>query len=688
MSPAGKLAASEGFGGESERRKRLGQFFTGTGLGRILGALSRADEARSIVDPMAGSGDLLAACLELGARPQTMGAMEIDPVAFRTCKERLPSVSCVLGSAFDAGVVAALPRREWDLVVANPPYVRYQSIAKGAGKHVKLPSAVEIRNALIDAIGEMTALDDEDKELFRALARGYSGLADLAVPSWILCASMVSVGGRLALVVPESWLSRDYASVVQYLLLRWFRIEHIVEDEHAAWFENAQVKTTLLVARRIVRRESAFDWGETEMFSRIRVSGKAAGASGPIARLFPDSPNPESDFAAMVRQALDKGSVLDQELLKAFPTQIPSVSEGLMAACSKFKWLQTVGETMAKPGRACRPPAALEEWLARGKGASLVPLDSIGICVGQGLRTGANSFFYATAVSEKDGEVLLSLNGVPGIKEARVPSSCVRPALRRQSDLPDGFMVSAGDLVGRVLDLRNTALPEDIVAAGDIAKKRYSPMPEGLASLVRMAALADFGDGTAHKRIYELSAVAPNARKGNPEKGQAPRFWYMLPDFAPRHAPDLLVPRVNGNSPKAWLVENRDALVDANFATIRVGDGSSFPDKHALLVLLNTSWCKAVLESSASVMGGGALKVEATHLSRMPVPKLGKEKWLRLSEIGQRLAMDGSGLNEANALVASALLGRKARKDEIAALDRLAEDGSERRKKHKQKKGA
>ncbi len=172
-------------------------------------------------------------------------------------------------------MLGKLPRLQWDLVIANPPYVRYQSTSKGTGKDYALPNAVEVRNGLIANIGLLPALDDTDKELFTKLAHSYSGLADLAVPSLILCAGLVAPGGRLALVVPESWLSRDYATVAHYMLLRWFDIEYIVEDEHAAWFADAQVKTTLLVAKRIPRREGAFSFPKGKSFLKIAVSGKA-----------------------------------------------------------------------------------------------------------------------------------------------------------------------------------------------------------------------------------------------------------------------------------------------------------------------------------------------------------------------------------------------------------------------------
>ncbi len=83
-----------GCASEAERRKRLGQYFTGAGLGRVLAALAQAEKAESIVDPMAGTGDLLAACLEIGAAPASIAGIEIDRVARDACANRLPQADC------------------------------------------------------------------------------------------------------------------------------------------------------------------------------------------------------------------------------------------------------------------------------------------------------------------------------------------------------------------------------------------------------------------------------------------------------------------------------------------------------------------------------------------------------------------------------------------------------------------
>ncbi len=43
-----------------------------------------------------------------------------------------------------------------------------------------------------------------EKTVWSALASGYSGLADLSVPSWLLAALLVRPGGRIAIVAPAT----------------------------------------------------------------------------------------------------------------------------------------------------------------------------------------------------------------------------------------------------------------------------------------------------------------------------------------------------------------------------------------------------------------------------------------------------------------------------------------------------
>lgn len=683
------LSQREGFASDAARRKRLGQYFTGTKLGRLLAALAGADQAASIIDPMAGNGDMLVACRQYGAISASFGAMEIDPIALKACAERIPDVAPILGSAFAPESLQQLARDQWDLVITNPPYVRYQSLASSAGEDFPIPSGQEIRAHLLAAISNAAALEAEDKRLFKQLALAYSGLADLAVPSWILCAALCAPGGRLALVLPESWLSRDYAAIVHYLLLRWFKIKYIVEDSHAVWFPDAQVKTTLLIADRIPRKNSAFDWQESDMFLRIRLSSGTIGVGSIVDNVFEGvETNPEQAFASLAAGWLASGIGERPLLVEAELVSLSGVAGNLRRACTKSKWLsklESLGHSAeAVPTEAYSMPPALAQWLGHRPHTEITSLHSFGVSVGQGLRTGANFFFYADAVNESEDEVELQTSKEFGRTRYQVPKSQVLPVLRKQAELPKGYVVEAQGLKGRVLALQHSALPEDIVLATSKsgAASPYTEISRPLADFIRVADELEVDEDGKH--IRELSAVAPNVRAGGSKKAPAPRFWYMLPDFAPRHRPDLCVARVNSGSPRTFLNRSREAIVDANFSTIWL-NADSVADNWGLLALMNGAWCSAALELSAAVMGGGALKVEASHLLRIPVPRFTQAEWAGLSRLGRKLATQSNDDLQADIdeLVCSALLGRSATRDELQALSLIALEAKTRRERRK-----
>lgn len=679
----------EGFETDMSRKKRLGQYFTGTGLARLLASLAKAQDAKSIIDPMAGSGDMLVACLEIGARPEKLGAVEIDHIAHGRCSERVPHSHPILGNAFDSKNLEILNNETWDLVITNPPYVRYQSLSNDSGDVFHLPSAIDIRRGLIDVLENLSTLDDDDKRLFKELASAYSGLSDLAVPSWILCAALCASNGRIALVLPESWLSRNYALVIQYLLLRWFKIEFLVEDAHAAWFSDSQVKTTLIVAKRILRKDSAFNWTNDDTFLRLRISGQAMGAYGVVDNMYPTAHNPEMYF---VEQAKDWLLSKHNEYLPMIEVEhisLSTISANLYRSCRKQKWLERLESIQYEKGEqdSYVIPTSLASWLSSvGGSPSFKSLESFGVHVGQGLRTGANDFFYAEVAADFETETEIISSIALGRMKATVPKDMALPALRRQSDLPNGYVVKAKNLKNRVLVIKSHALPEDSSKGGEITRTAYSEVPKQFAKWIKEAESLDFGKGGVPRRISELSAVAPNIRKGDSIKGIPPRFWYMLPNFTSRHKPDLLVARVNSGTPRTYLNKNRDAIIDANFSTIWSEED---PDTWALLALLNSSWCMAAIELSASVMGGGALKVEATHLRRLPIPDLDYESWKNLEKAGRALNdcdVETSTLDHIDKIVLSTLLGRCPNDVEIASLRQIIEEGLHRRKSHRKSK--
>ena len=616
------------------QRKELGQFFTGMSLGRILAHLAVDGDTRRIVDPMAGSGDLLDAAYEAtaahGAAPERFDGIEIDEAAAAMCARRLrricgdryavPHVICA--DAFGPATYDTLPENGYDLVITNPPYVRYQALN---GR------AEQVRRGLSTIASRRSC--DATRNVWSALIDGYSGLADLSVPAWLLSALLVKPSGRLALVVPATWRSRAYADVIRYLLLRCFRLELIVEDTQPGWFSDALVRTHLVIGRRLDEDQLAKPLAARAEFTParwIQVTHDAASSTSLVGRAF-GSEQPEAEFAMWA-------CAEEQPELPGISCRSFSREEewyALRAQAGERAWFKALEQTapeflsFASAHATATPvPEALKDLLpASFDRRTLRALDDAKIRVGQGLRTGCNKFFYVRLLEQpvEDGAIVATDSALGG-RELSVPASVLRPVLHRQADLEawrKGTVPAT-----RVLDLRCLVLSEDMDTV-HAATKLYRVkstclpqiMPDGLATHVREAADTVTGKGANVVPVSRLSAVKTNIRPAR--AGGLPRFWYMLPDFMPRHMPQAFVPRIIHTQPCVYENPEPRALIDANFSTFWTERANWTAT--GLTAFLNSSWCRTVFEAAGTSLGGGALKLEAVHLRKMPVPHFGPE---------------------------------------------------------------
>lgn len=645
-----------------ERQKRLGQYFTGMKLAKLLAILAEAESCQSVIDPMAGIGDMLLASAELGNKQLELDAIEIDPYAFEELSRRInnsnvKSVNVLLGSAFDIEVMERLKRRKWDLVITNPPYVRYQSFSKEINAEVRLDSSTQIRQKLKYIINNCTDFNKVDLDCFNIIIDSYSGLSDLAVPSWILCSALVKKEGILAMVVPESWLNRDYSHIVQYLLLKCFKIKYVVEDADSTWFNTAQVKTNLIIAERIETRESILDFDEREGYLKIRLTNKVADINSLVGNLYVKSTNPEKCFLEDVKSWLKKENFVDKDDYSITFVSFKDIADNITKLSVNKKWFNKLEKSNDKREKNINKSDNLGYFLPHEIYQQVIfkdqnqfkTLEQIGVNVGQGLRTGANTFFYVDCVKSNYESVVVKPNPIFNIKEITVPQKCLEVVLRKQSELNSSYEIDINRLDGRVLVFNGTALKDDIdraIRENQCTRiqmtENYDIMSKELEYFVKKAALTNVGTTDETKLIPTLSAVAPNIKNGS--KNKLPKFWYMLPDFSERHRPNIAIPRINNFSPKAVLNRNKKCIVDANFSTLWISKESCI-DEWFLLALLNSTWIMLNMELSATVMGGGALKLEAAHLRRLPIPNFNDSEYKKLSLLGKQLSkieMDNS----------------------------------------------
>jgi hypothetical protein len=267
-----------------------------------------------------------------------------------------------------------------------------------------------------------------------------------------------------------------------------------------------------------------------------------------------------------------------------------------------------------------------------------------------------NAFIADEPPSECPPSMLVKLDKVFGERLAVLPMSVLEPTVRYQRTLTRWTISDPQSLPDYALVTGSGATPQDHAELAARYPERWintwktrdglSVLPSGLTRYILLAAKTPLKRAGQMVRIPELSAVAPNAHQPPRPVNRTlftedeivpgpPTWWYTLP-LQPRHTGLVFMARVNAVAPRAYLNSVTDpALIDANFSTFSFGAGRFSAE--ALFAFLNSTWVEAVLEATATPMGGGALKVEAAHLRVLSVPDLDKESTLRLGELGQSL---------------------------------------------------
>ena len=466
-------------------KKHLGQYFSGPAISSLLANLANSDVAATIIDPMCGTGDMLAACNPTKHPDKTYVGIEIDSAVFGNSSTKFKqnkNVKLIRGNAFQLNNIKKIASTEYDLVITNPPYVRYQTLSGNQEDSPDFLSPTEIKSNLISSLQFFKQLDKEDQRLFEHLIYNYSGLSDLAVPSWILCALLTKVDGRIAMVVPQTWLNREYASVVRYILLRWFQIEYIIEDGHSTWFSNAQVKTTLIVAKRIKRKDSIFSWNGQQL-TYCTIYSDAKNSYSLVGKVYPDQEQPEQSFLKSINTHQHRNSFFYTRKIR-----VADFANELKPQFTHNKWLNFLEPAISqnlKSDLLLKAPSELSDWMQDFKPQFQV-LSDIGVSVSQGLRTGANVFFYLDIVEYSNDGVFVLPNKTFLQKPIFIPKQFYREVVRKQSELNESYCLNDFKPKGIVLALQNAVCAKDIRSNKELSaalRKVYQPVPADLESL-------------------------------------------------------------------------------------------------------------------------------------------------------------------------------------------------------------
>lgn len=208
-------------------RKHRGAFFTPPHIAQLLSDWAIRTPLDRVLEPSCGEASfLLAAARTIAARTQHH-AIHADLVGFDIHPNSVLAAKSALATVTDSADirqadffdVAAFP--EFDVVLGNPPFIRYQSF-----------------------VG-----DNRSKGLRASLAAGVNltGLASSWAPFLIHATQFLKRGGRLGFVLPAELLAVKYAEPVRRFLMRRFASVKLVVFEKLL-FAGALEDVVLLLA--------------------------------------------------------------------------------------------------------------------------------------------------------------------------------------------------------------------------------------------------------------------------------------------------------------------------------------------------------------------------------------------------------------------------------------------------------
>lgn len=626
---------------DDDRKKRYGQYFSGKNVANTLaGLIPGGSTIKTAIDPMVGNGDMLESIIGLNPLIEKICGIDIDPLAVLACQDRIPDAEIFIGSAFERDEV--LCERGWDLVITNPPYVRYQLL--NSNEQYGLPSGEVIRENLKTMILKATFIDEDERSLLLKIANEYSGLADLAVPSWILCALITKKQGYLAMVVPETWLNRDYALPIHYLLIKAFDVLTIVKDVDSVWFDNASVRTCLVIAKK---RDKLLTYDECNGHTYVIEVGKTLLGSSSVVEKFAYG---GAEREEALKRIINKKICIKESGIEGDSIETKQLFYNLVMHLNEMNW---VLESDKKNN--CDDHILPNELISVIQdNIELQTIEEMGWRVGQGLRTGANEFFYANILDNDECEEMVKVKSRSWHDcEFLTDKRNIRITVQNRNEV-QGLCVRKSSLKKCIFYLNDAITKSDEKKLAPEKKDLYRILDAEIESYIRSG--EEYIIPKKEKRYSELSAVKTNEKK---DKKGFYRFWYMLPKLQRRHQPQLCISRLCGKEVECLYIDNDDCsndriVVDANFITLW---NESPLVSMEMFALLNSSWFKCYMEIIGTRMGGGALKIEASHLRQVLFPKLTLEMCKELSQLGLNLKNDNCDFESTRAAIDKLLYG-------------------------------
>ncbi len=241
----------------SAKRKVAGQFATPKKLADLLVRLTVEDKEGVVIDPCCGTGTIINQAYLLKEEYE-LNQDEIINSIWASDKHSFPIQlsTLTLAKPNNIGKVLNIFRADVidlevgenitfkdpnngidivkqlpiiDYVVSNLPFIKSKEI------QVLNPNIIEINNFI-----------HEQAEISTTL----TGKSDIFAYIPFYLHQLLSENGKIGLILSNAWLGTDYGEIFLELIQKFYDIETVVISGKGKWFDNADVVTTFLIAKK------------------------------------------------------------------------------------------------------------------------------------------------------------------------------------------------------------------------------------------------------------------------------------------------------------------------------------------------------------------------------------------------------------------------------------------------------
>lgn len=385
----------------TDERKALGQFYTPPQIIDLIVRLCVRNPDDKVLDPGCGSGGFLVSLYDrlLGLKGKTetdeethrdllsqIWGVDINKfpahlatinLAIQNLDSESDQINIIKSDFFDLRgptwrlvapwtVTTLDGRREevemplFDAVVANPPYTRHEDIPEKQKK--------KIRNISLKYGWENVKL---------------SGQAGIYTYFFIHGAKFLKEGGRMGMIVSNSWLDVRYGGVLQKFFLEHFKIIAIIDADKRI-FRDADVNTVIVILEKTEKKEDKED-RDNNLVKFIRLKT-------------------HMEIDEIIESIEEHNEFFSDERIRIYPKRQKDLYEEGLDKEKRFY----IG---SKWGKYIRAPDIYFKILEKGRDF-LVPLEEVAD-IRFGIKTGVNEFFYLPSKNfdiREDSEELVLLD--------------------------------------------------------------------------------------------------------------------------------------------------------------------------------------------------------------------------------------------------------------------------------------